>query len=291
VKATLTKGDRSPLPGEAGVTVSVVIPTLNEADNLGHVLPRIPGWIDEVVLVDGGSTDGTVDRARRLRPDIEVVIHLEPGKGAALRRGFEAARGDIIVMLDADGSMDPGEIRSFVAALMGGADFAKGSRFLHGGGTTDMEWYRKAGNMVLTRLVRLGFGGRYSDLCYGYNAFWSDVVDRLGLDADGFEIETLMNIRALRAGLEVAEVASFEAPRVHGTSNLNTVVDGWRVLRTIVRERAGRRPLPRPTVDLRGIGIEPGPRDLPVRSPATECSIIGEPAGWAPMTRPAAADS
>ena len=247
--ATPQTGDVSPLPAEA--TVSVVIPTLNEAANLSHVLPRIPGWVDQVVLVDGGSTDGTVERARHLWPDIEVVVHPVRGKGAALRRGFEAATGDIIVMLDADGSMDPGEIRSFVAALAGGADFAKGSRFVHGGGTSDMEWYRRAGNLLLTRLVRVGFGGRYSDLCYGYNAFWRDAVDRLGLDADGFEIETLMNIRALRAGLTVAEVASYEAPRVHGTSNLNTVVDGWRVLRTIARERLWRHPLPEPVIDLR----------------------------------------
>ncbi len=229
--------------------VSVIVPTLNEVDNLPHVLPQIPEWVYEVVLVDGGSTDGTVELAKELRDDIVVIEELSPGKGMALRRGLQAASGDYLVTIDADGSMDPGEIPRFVAALVGGADFAKGSRFCHGGGTSDMEWYRRLGNAVLTRIVRLAFGGRYSDLCYGYNAFRSDAVDRLALDADGFEIETLMNIRALRADLEITEVPSYEAARLFGSSNLNTVTDGWRVLATIVRER--RRPF-EPVIDLRG---------------------------------------
>lgn len=220
-----------------GPSVSVVIPTLNEAQNLPHVLPRIPDWVLEVLIIDGGSTDQTVQVAKRLRSDVVIVEDLTPGKGAALRRGFEAAAGDIIVMLDADGSMDPAEIARFVGVLLDGSQYAKGSRFLHGGGTDDMEWYRKVGNLALTHLVRLGFGGRYSDLCYGYNAFWKSAIDSLDLDADGFEIETLMNIRALRAGLSITEVPSFESERIHGTSHLNTITDGWRVLKTILSER------------------------------------------------------
>jgi len=226
----------TPYFGNTTLRVSVVIPTLNEAENLPHVLPRIPSWVHEVVLVDGRSTDATVAVARQLRPDIRVVMQAGRGKGLALRTGFVAATGDIIVMLDADGSTDPAEIPAFVDALVKGADFAKGSRFLPGGGTADMELYRKLGNWGLMFTVRLLFGGRYSDLCYGYNAFWAHVLPRLKLDADGFEIETMMNVRALREGLKVSEVPSFEAERVHGTSNLRTFPDGWRVLKTIVRE-------------------------------------------------------
>ncbi|MGH1493823.1 MAG: glycosyltransferase family 2 protein [Acidimicrobiales bacterium] len=232
-------------------TVSVVVPTLNEAKNLPHVLPHIPDWVTEVVLVDGGSTDGTVEVAKELRDDVVVIEDLTPGKGAALRRGFEVAQGDIIVMIDADGSMDPAEIQAFVSVLLGGADFAKGSRFCHGGGTADMEWYRKYGNAWLTWMVRAGFGGRYSDLCYGYNAFWAKSLDHLDLDADGFEIETLMNIRALTTGLVVTEVPSYEAERLFGTSNLNTIKDGWRVLKTIVRERRSPHRSSVAVIDLR----------------------------------------
>jgi glycosyltransferase involved in cell wall biosynthesis len=229
----------------------VVIPTLNEAKNLPHVLPGIPEWVLEVVIVDGGSTDGTIEAAKELRDDVVVIEDLTPGKGAALRRGFDVALGDIVVMIDADGSMDPGEIPSFVAALIGGADFAKGSRFCHGGGTVDMEWYRRLGNAWLTRMVRYAFGGRYSDLCYGYNAMWASTIDRLDLDADGFEIETLMNIRALTTGMSVTEVPSYEAERIYGTSHLNTVTDGWRVLKTIIRERRSPRRAGAPVIDLR----------------------------------------
>ncbi len=226
--------------------ISVVIPTLNEEQNLIYVLPGIETWADEVLLVDGRSTDKTVETARQLCPRIRVVMQPERGKGAALRAGFAAATGEIIVMLDADGSTDPAEIPAFVGALLAGADFAKGSRFLHGGGTSDMPLYRKLGNWGLVSLVRLFFGGSYTDLCYGYNAFWKRVLPDLALDGNGFEIETMMNIRALRAGLKVMEVPSFESARVYGEGHLQTLPDGWRVLKTIIKEAfKSRSPLRR----------------------------------------------
>jgi glycosyltransferase involved in cell wall biosynthesis len=181
---------------------------------------------------------------------VRIVTQSRSGKGNALACGFAAATGDIIAMVDADGSADPGEIRAFVEALMGGADYAKGSRFATGGGSSDITRLRKAGNLVLSGLVNILCGTRYSDLCYGYNAFWRRHVPVFGLDAeapapadgtriwgDGFEVETLINIRVAQAGLKVKEVASYEHSRIHGVSNLNTASDGWRVLRTILVER------------------------------------------------------
>jgi glycosyltransferase involved in cell wall biosynthesis len=225
------------------VKISVVIPTLNEEKNLIHVLSNIQQWVDEVLLVDGHSSDQTIRVAQELCPTIRVLMQDGRGKGDALRTGFAAATGDIIVMLDADGSTDPSEIPMFVGALLAGADFAKGSRFLQGGGTEDMPLHRKLGNWGFVCIVRLLFGGKYTDLCYGYNAFWKRVLPRLELNCNGFEIETMMNVRALKAGLQITEVPSFEYARVHGTGKLKTIPDGWRVLKTIFREavtRSGR---------------------------------------------------
>jgi len=223
-------------PSEGSHRVSVIIPTLNEEKNLALLLPHLPGWLDEVIIVDGRSTDNTVEVAKEVLPNAKIVLETRKGKGVALRSGFEAATGDIIVMMDADGSMNPAEIGLFVRHLRDGADFVKGSRFLQGAGSSDISWLRHLGNLGFTVLVRILYGGRYSDLCYGYAAFWRSVVPELDLDGDGFEIETQMNIRALRSRLHIIEVPSFEFERHHGESNLRTFPDGWRVLRTIFRE-------------------------------------------------------
>jgi glycosyltransferase involved in cell wall biosynthesis len=220
--------------------ISVVIPTLNEAANLPHVLTRLPSSVDELVIVDGHSVDDTIEVARALRPDVRVVLQDGRGKGNALACGFAAATGDIIVMLDADGSTDPAEIPMFVAALTAGHDFAKGSRFAPGGGSADITPLRRLGNRFLSALVNVLFRTRYSDLCYGYNAFWRDCLPHLYVTCSGFEVETLINIRVARARLSVAEVPSVEHERLFGNSNLNAVRDGLRVLRTIIAERLRR---------------------------------------------------
>ena len=219
-------------------TVSIVIPALNEAENLPHVLPKIPSWVHEVILVDDHSTDDTAEVARALLPDIRVVPNpRSKGKGNALQAGYQEATGEIIVQIDADGSEEPAEIHAFVGVLLAGATTPKGSRFIPGGGTSDMTLLRKSGNKVFVFLVRLLFGVRFTDLCYGYNAFWTRVVSELEIDADGFEIEAMLNIRAARRGLRIAEVPSFEADRIHGEGRLEPFPDGWRVLRTIASER------------------------------------------------------
>jgi glycosyltransferase involved in cell wall biosynthesis len=235
--------------------VSVVVPTLNEARNLPYVFSRLPADLHEVIVVDGHSVDDTIAVARRLRPDVRVVQQTRCGKGNALACGFEAATGDVIAMVDADGSADPSEIPTFVHALLGGADFAKGTRFAAGGGSSDITKLRRRGNHLLVAAVNLCYGTHYSDLCYGFNVFWQKYVPVLGLDVtsppspkgdgrlwgDGFEIETLIHLRVAEEGLRVAEVPSFEHPRIHGVSNLDAFSDGLRVLTTILFERRHAR--------------------------------------------------
>jgi glycosyltransferase involved in cell wall biosynthesis len=220
--------------------ISAVIPAMNEAQNLPHVFSRLPELIDEVILVDGHSTDDTVAVARRLRPDVRVVTQTHRGKGNALACGFAMCTGDIIVMLDADGSTDPAEIPLFVEKLLDGADFVKGSRYMDGGGSEDLTRVRRYGNAFLTGTVNTLFGVRHTDLCYGYMAFWRRCLPQLTVDCTGFEVETLLTLRATRAGLKVAEVPSVERNRIHGESNLRPIHDGLRVLRTITGERLAR---------------------------------------------------
>jgi len=227
---------RQRLSVEPPPRVSVVIPALNEAENLRHVLPRLPEGLHEVILVDGHSTDGTAQVALEELPSIRVVTQSGRGKGDAFQAGFAAVTGDIIVMLDADGSADPDEIPRFVDSLVGGADFAKGSRYVPGGGSADMTRIRQLGNWALSRTANLLYGTDYTDLCYGYNAFWVQCLPYISVDVPGFEVETLVNVRIAKAGLRVDEVPSFEAERIHGESHLNTFRDGFRVLRTMMRE-------------------------------------------------------
>jgi glycosyltransferase involved in cell wall biosynthesis len=217
--------------------VSVVIPALNEERNIGWVLGRLPTCVDEVIVVDGRSTDRTIETALATRPDTRIVEVKTPGKGAALRVGLTQARGDHVVMLDADGSMEPGEIGRYLVRLEEGFDVVKGSRFLPGGGTTDISRHRAVGNFALLTLANLMYGCRFTELCYGYMAFKKSVIPLLRLTAPGFEIETQIVTHALRAGLRVAEVPSFEADRRSGESNLRTFRDGSRVLHELFKAR------------------------------------------------------
>jgi hypothetical protein len=221
--------------------VSVVVPAMNEGKNIGQVLSQLPAGMHEVILVDGNSRDDTIEAARAAYPDIRVLTQSGRGKGDAFRTGFAAVTGNLVVMLDADGSADPAEIPRFVEALEAGADFAKGSRFLEDGGSADITRMRSLGNACLSGTANLLHGTNFTDLCYGYNAFWARCLPFIALDVPGFEVETLINLRIAGAGMKITEVPSYEEERISGVSNLKTFRDGFRVLGTILGEARRRR--------------------------------------------------
>jgi Glycosyl transferase family 2 len=223
-----------------GLTVSVVIPTLNEGGNIGPVLRSLARF-DHIVLVDGLSSDGTVELARAVRPDITVVERAPRGKGDALRAGFDAATGDVIVIMDADGSMDPGEVEVFLSMMAVGFDLVKGSRLAVGGGSHDLTTIRLLGNAALCKLANTLFHTHWTDLCYGYLAFRRSCLPKLALTADGFEIESQILGHAALAGLRIAEIPSVEMPRLSGDSHLNARRDGTRILRAMLAARFAPR--------------------------------------------------
>jgi glycosyltransferase involved in cell wall biosynthesis len=155
------------------------------------VLEQIADDVSEVILVDGNSTDATLLTARSCRPDIKVVPQEGFGKGSALRTGFLAATGDIIVMMDADGSMAPQQIRHYMHFLTNGYDFVKGSRFIAGGGSLDITTFRPLGNRFLLTVFNGLYDAELTDLCYGFCAFHHRYFEHLNLSADGFEIAAM----------------------------------------------------------------------------------------------------
>jgi glycosyltransferase involved in cell wall biosynthesis len=216
--------------------VSIIIPTLNEVKNIKHVFPYIPQFIDEIIVIDGRSTDGTREEILKFRKDAKIVIDDTYGKGYALRKGFEVTTGDLIIMMDADGSHDPKEIPALLEPVLNGYDATKASRLLPGGGSDDFTIFRRFGNKLFVNMVNILYGSNLTDLCYGFRAFKKEAIEKMCCKSDGFEIETEQSILMIKAGLKIKEVPSFEAKRKNGESNLNSIRDGWRILRLIITE-------------------------------------------------------
>jgi len=222
---------KSPYP-----KVSVIICTLNEEKNLPHVLPRIPAWVDEVILVDGHSTDRTIEVAKKLRPDVKVLYQPNRGKGDALKYGVAASKGDIIVTLDADGTYPPEEMPRFVQVILQGYDFAKGTRFM-GTKPTCMSAHRRLGNKILAWTANLLFSTRYSDICSGYNAFLKEAFRRINLASDGFEMEQELFVKIAKIKFKVAEVPHSYTSRIYGASKTQDFRQGIKDLLWIISLR------------------------------------------------------
>ena len=215
--------------------VTVLVCTFNEEKNLPYVLPKIPKWVDEILLVDGHSSDKTVAIARELIPNIRIEIQPNKGKDDALQYGVSLASGDIVVTLDADGNNDPEEIPNFIGPLLKGYDFVKGSRFLKTK-PLHMPRHRIFGNWVLCTELNLLFGTKFTDVCSGYNSFWKKAWEKIQFPEE-FGYEPLILIRAKKSGLNIAEVSSLDTGRISGESKLPSWRQGWGGFKAILKER------------------------------------------------------
>jgi glycosyltransferase involved in cell wall biosynthesis len=216
--------------------VGVAIPALNEEKNIGFVLNALNKFgYDNILVIDGLSKDGTLRVASE--KGAKIVLQDGRGKGQAIRQVLSKSYldADVLVLMDADGSMSPVEVPRYVEALYKGADVAKGSRFLKGGGTEDMSSLRKVGNNLMTSAVNLFCSSKYTDLCYGFVGLSRKAIRLLApvLESNNFEIETELFIKAKKLGLTVVEVPSWEFKRRHGKSNLHSFRDGFKILKTI----------------------------------------------------------
>jgi len=215
--------------------ISVIICTLNEAENLPYVLPKIPKWVEEIILVNGHSTDNTVEVARRLHPGIRILYQPGKGKGDALKCGIKQASGNIIVTLDADGATDPEEMSKFIKPLFDGYDFAKGSRFIYGC-PANMPLHRRFGNWVLTTTANILYGTQYTDICSGYNAFYKTAFEKLNLRSNEFEMEQEMNVKIKKFGFRVLEIPYKDKGRIAGSSKTQDLKQGLKDFFIIIKE-------------------------------------------------------
>lgn len=225
-------------------TVTALICTLNEETNLPHVLPKIPEWIEDILIIDGHSTDKTVKVIKEFCPQARVMYQPGRGKGDAIAFGVREAKGDIIVTLDADGETPPEEISNFIEPLKNGYDMTKGSR-LNGKRPPRMPRYRWFGNKVLAITCNILYRTRFHDVCSGYNAYWKDKFLKLGLSYGlkelGCSMEQQMVVRAKKAGMKIKEVPHTSHGRISGVSAIagvkEAVKQGFRDWFLIIRER------------------------------------------------------
>jgi len=194
--------------------------------------------VDHILVVDGNSSDSTATIAKH--SGATVIMQNGSGKGSALRQAFSSVDGEIVVFMDADGSMLTEEIPHMVQTLEQHPeiDIVKGSRFLQGGYSEDMTFMRRIGNKLFVWIVNHLWSTQYTDLCYGFGAFRQEALTKLlpHLKSQNFEIETEICIKAKRLGLEVIEVPSVERRRQYGKSHLGTFRDGARILKRMLKE-------------------------------------------------------
>jgi glycosyltransferase involved in cell wall biosynthesis len=228
--------------------VTVLALTLNECEGVEAILPRIPrDQVDQLLVVDGGSTDGTVEWLR----DNGYAIHVQRRRGIryAYLEALPLIQGDVIISLSPDGNCDPCVIPALIAEMRRGYDLVIGSRFLGGARSEDDDLVTAFGNWMFTRTINFLYGARYSDAMVIYRAFTRSLIYELGLDRENsyrlperlfrtiISWEPLMSVRAAKLGKRISEVFAGEPPRIGGHRKLQIIRWGAAYYFQIWKER------------------------------------------------------
>jgi glycosyltransferase involved in cell wall biosynthesis len=214
---------------------TLLVFTLNEIDGMKAVMPLIPReWIDEVLIVDGGSTDGTVEWA--LTTGHNLFRQSRPGFGDAFLEGVARARHEIVICFSPDGNSKPEAIPPLVTKIMEGHDIVIASRYLDGAKSEDDDILSAPGNRTFTWLVNTLFQARITDSLVMYRAYRRHLIRELGVNTSTVSWGTQILLRALRAGKKIAEIPADEPRRIGGTRKMQPLKNTCYELAMLFRE-------------------------------------------------------
>jgi glycosyltransferase involved in cell wall biosynthesis len=214
--------------------VTLLIPTLNEIDGMRIIMPKVKReWVDQIIVLDGGSTDGTIEYAR----EQGYTVHVQRRRGIrqAYTEALSLIQGDILVTFSPDGNCIPELIPELIAKMNEGYDMVIASRYLPPARSADDDWITAFGNWLFTRSVNLLHGGRYTDVMGIYRTYRTRLITELELDKDRWHKtpeflfrtriswEPLLSARAARRKLRIAEIPGDEPNRVGGERKLQII--------------------------------------------------------------------
>lgn len=215
--------------------VTLLAPTLNEIEAVRVVMPKIrKEWVDEIIIIDGGSTDGTIEYCK----EMGYRIHTQAGRGygGGMREGGQLANGDLVIEFPPDGNSIPEKIPELVDKLRSGYDFVIASRYKNGAKSYDDDFLTSKGNWMFTKLVNILFSASYSDVLVGFRGYRKAVFSKLNMDAQGLSWSIQMPIKFAKKDFKIAEIPADEPKRIGGTRKMRPFKTGWEILKVVLRE-------------------------------------------------------
>lgn len=215
--------------------ITLFVPTLNEIDGMKAIMPQVKkSWVDEILVLDGGSTDGTVEYAKS--KGYRVVMQKSKGITNASREGIKAATGDYIIAFSPDGNSLPEIIPQLVKKINEGYDMIIGSRYLKDSKSDDDDVVTAFGNWMFTKMINICFGGKYTDTLVMLRAYRKDIVKQLHINVQRAGLEPILSIRCAKEKLKVTEIPASEPKRIGGKRKMHPLLNGFDILRLIVAE-------------------------------------------------------